>query len=87
MIFRLYGLFLRRPFLFSSKLRPDRGLFLLCAAALFLRFDCGGIVRKGDRLARLYLLLQLSGGGRLRRIIDKPVKSVVVLLYGVLDVL
>ena len=28
---------------------------------------------------------KICNGGRLRRIVDKPVKIVVVLLYGVLD--
>ena len=53
----------------------------------FLGFYRFRKVGNGDRFARLCPLLQIRDGGRLRRVIDKPVKVVVVLLYNVLNVL
>ena len=76
----LGGLLLCRP-----KLRTDRGLFLF--AALLIGMDGVRKVNQGNRLTRLYFLLQFPDGGRLRRVVDDTVKIVVVLLHNILNVL
>ena len=60
---------------FFLRLFPFLGFYRFCK------------VGNGNRFPRLCPLLKICNGGRLRRIVDKPVKIVVVLLYGVLDVL
>lgn len=80
-IFRL----LRRLFLvFVQLLQKGRFFLRLFPFLGFYRFCKVG---NGNRFPRLCPLLKICNGGRLRRIVDKPVKIVVVLLYGVLDVL
>ncbi len=80
-IFRL----LRRLFLVFVQLLQNGRFFLRLFPFLgFYRFCKVG---NGNRFPRLCPLLKICNGGRLRRIVDKPVKIVVVLLYGVLDVL
>ena len=75
-IFRL----LRRLFLILVQLFQNRGLFLRLLPFLgFYRFRKVG---NGNCFARLCPLLQICDGGRLRRVIDNPVKIVVVLLYS-----
>ena len=80
-IFRL----LRRLFFVLVQLLQNGRFFLRLFPFLgFYRFRKVG---NGNRFARLCPLLKIRDGGGLRRVIDKPVKIVVVLLYGVLDVL
>ncbi len=74
----------------NAKLQ-DRGLLFrlfprLRFFALFLfRFQCGGILGKGDLPAASRLCFQLVSGRR-GRVVDDTVKAVVVLLDSVLDV-
>lgn len=76
---------LRRLFLVFVQLLQNGRFFLRLFPFLgFYRFCKVG---NGNRFPRLCPLLKICNGGRLRRIVDKPVKIVVVLLYGVLDVL
>mgnify|MGYP007125812873 CR=1 FL=1 len=71
-------------FLVFIKLFENRRLFL--RLFVLLGFYGLGKVNKGNGLARVYLCFKLGNGGHWR-VIDKPVKAVIVLLYGVLDVL
>ena len=85
MLFLLVFRLLRCLFLILVQLFQNRGLFLRLLPFLGLyRFRKVG---NGNRFPRLCPLLQICDGGGLRRVVDNPVKTVVVLLYGVLDVL
>ena len=85
MLFLLIFRLLRRLFLVLVQLLQNGRFFLRLFPFLgFYRFRKVG---NGNRFARLCPLLKICDGGRLRHVVDKPVKIVVVLLYGVLDVL